>query len=263
MTKLLNIDSNAKTVKGQKRGYMTAVMYLAPFKAAGINVCPMAEMAGCSAACLNTAGRGGIAKGRATMAPYGVELPDNAIQAARIWRTRFYADDRAGFMNQLAKEIQAFIRKAERASLIPVVRLNGTSDIRWEIQDVTVNGQTIEGRTIFDLFPDVQFYDYTKIPNRFRRQLPANYALSLSYSGASERYAGLCEEAQATYDASLVMVARDAEAKERYLQQAKEAGREAVDGDEHDLRFLDGPGSIVVLKAKGAARKDTTGFVLD
>ena len=63
MKKLLNIDQNAKTVKGQVKGFLTAVLYLAPYKASGINVCPMAELAGCWKGCLNTAGRGGISKG--------------------------------------------------------------------------------------------------------------------------------------------------------------------------------------------------------
>jgi hypothetical protein len=251
--KLLNIDANAKTVKGQKRGYMTAVLYLSPWKSAGLNVCPMAEIAGCAAACLNTAGRGGIAKGSATMAPYGVKLPDNAIQRARIARTRFYAEDRIAFMAQLVKEIESFLRKAERKGLVPVVRLNGTSDIQWEVghparrlnpgaaklirrsnrATLKRHGAMLEQshESIFAAFPEVQFYDYTKIDKRLARTLPANYHLSLSYSEASARYA------------------------ERVMH--------AVDGDEHDLRFLDPRGSVVYLKAKGAARKDRTGFVLD
>ena len=120
MTKLLNIDANAKTVKGQKRGYMTAVLYLAPFKSAGVNVCPMAELAGCWRGCLNTAGRGGISKGSAKMNPHGIELPDNAIQNARIKRTRFYADDRDAFMLQLDKgKGQALLQQCGEAGRHP------------------------------------------------------------------------------------------------------------------------------------------------
>lgn len=258
-TKLLNIDANAKTIKGQKQGYMTAVMYLAPFKAAGINVCPMAELAGCWKGCLNTAGRGGIAKGNATMAPHGLELPDNPIQRARVRRTRFYAEDREAFMLQLHKEIAAFIRKAERKGLTPVVRLNGTSDIQWEV------GHPVgEHASIFAAFPDVQFYDYTKIPKRFGRELPGNYHLSLSYSEASDRYRDMCMAAFSAHNASLVVVLRDEKTKREAMDpETGDWWDHAVDGDEHDLRFLDPAGSIVYLKAKGAARRDTSGFVID
>lgn len=257
MTKLLNIDANAKTVKGQKRGYMTAVMYLAPFKSAGVNVCPMAEVAGCWEGCLNTAGRGGISKGSVKMNPHGIELPDNAIQRARIKRTRLWADDRESFWIQLRKEITAFVKKAERAGLTPCVRLNGTSDIQWERFTPYYPGGS--AHTIFEMFPDVQFYDYTKIVKRFRGELPNNYHLSLSYSEASEKYARTCREAHVMQEAPLVMVARNADVKARLME---EHGR-TVDGDETDLRFLDPASAVVVLKAKGSARSDASGFVLD
>lgn len=247
MTKLLNIDANAKTVKGQKQGYMTAVLYLAPFNASGYQVCPMAELAGCVAGCLNTAGRGGIAKGSAVL---DNGLPDNAIQRARISRTRFYAEDRAGFMAQLVKEIEAFIRKADKAGLVPVVRLNGTSDIRWERIPTATAG------SIFDTFPTVQFYDYTKVLNR--RQLPDNYHLSLSYSAASDRYLGMLQSALAeSPDLNPVVVFRTKELPATFM------GREVVSGDETDLRFTDRKGVVVGLYAKGRARKDTSGFVVD
>lgn len=259
--KLLNIDANAKTVKGQKKGFMTAVLYLAPYKAAGINVCPMAELAGCWKGCLNTAGRGGIAKGAATFETPAGSLPDNAIQRARIARTRFYAEDRDGFMIQLHREIAAFIRKAERKGLVPVVRLNGTSDIQWEKIRFAVG--EIEPQTIFDYFPAVQFYDYTKLPNRFGRPLPENYHLTLSHSGASERYQSMVRKAREEHGAPVVMVYRTKAMKAKSLGQLASIGANAVDGDETDLRFLDGDRALVGLYAKGAARKDTSGFVLD
>lgn len=258
--KLLNIDANAKTVKGQKVGFLTAVLYLAPFKMSGINVCPMAELAGCWRGCLNTAGRGGISKGSKKMRRNGLTVPDNAIQRCRIKRTRMYAKDREGFMVQLVKEIRAFLKKAERKGLTPAVRLNGTSDIRWENHPVTDGGQYFEN--IFDLFPDVQFYDYTKLPNRYNRALPDNYHLSLSYSNASERYADLCWDAHAK-GASLVMVYRTKTDIANAATWFDECRVRFVDGDANDLRFLDPDKCIVALKAKGTARKDKSGFVLD
>jgi hypothetical protein len=246
---LLNIDSNAKTVKGQARGFMTAILYLAPFKAAGLNVCPMAELAGCIAGCLNTAGHGGMAKAGATFAPFGLELPDNGVQKARINRTRFYAEDRDGFMAQLCGEIRKFLKRAARKGLTPVVRLNGTSDIRWEL----IPAEGLEN--VFAVFPDVQFYDYTKIPNRKVDGI-ANYHLSISYSEASARYAAIARESATRDGRNLVAVFRG-ELPATFL------GRPVINGDESDLRFLDPQGVVVGLKAKGAAKRDTSGFVID
>lgn len=250
--KLLNIDANAKTVKGQKRGYMTAVLYLAPFKASGYNVCPYAEIAGCYEGCLNTAGRGGIAKASATIDTPAGALPDNAIQRARIARTKLYFEDRGAFMSQLVKEIVAFKAKAKRKGLTPVVRLNGTSDIAWE------NVKAIGADTVFDLFPEVQFYDYTKVVKRTLKPQPSNYHLSLSYSGANDDYREQVQEAHLK-GVNIVIVTRTKEAKAQYIANSKCA----VDGDETDLRFTDPDGSQVYLYAKGRARHDESGFVID
>lgn len=259
--KLLNIDANAKTVKGQKAGFLTAVLYLAPFKMSGINVCPMAELAGCWKGCLNTAGRGGISKGsKRFRTPVGL-VPDNAIQRCRIKRTQLYANDRDAFMAQLVKEIKSFLGKAERKGLTPAIRLNGTSDIRWENQPVTIDGQYFDN--LMDAFSEVQFYDYTKLPNRFARSLPRNYHLALSFSNASERYADMCWDAHHKYGASLVMVYRTKTDIINANTWYEECRVRVVDGDANDLRFLDPAKCIVTLKAKGKARKDTSGFVLD
>lgn len=260
--KLLNIDQNAKTVKGQKVGFMTAILYLASYKSSGINVCPMAELAGCWKGCLGVAaGRGAISKGSKKMRRNGITLPDNAIQRCRIARTKMWANDRDNFWIQLRKEIDAFIKKAERKGLTPVVRLNGTSDIRWE--NFTPYYPGGYAHTIFEMYPDVQFYDYTKIPNRFRNELPSNYHLSLSFSNASERYADMCWDAHHRYNASLVMVYRTKNDIANARTWYDECRVKCVDGDANDLRFLDPAKCIVTLKAKGKASKDKSGFVLD
>ena len=262
MTKLLNIDANAKTVKGQKHGYMTAVLYLAPYKASGINVCPFAEKAGCWKTCLNTAGRGGMAKAGATFSANGITLPENAIQRARIWRTQFWANHRAEFLAQLVKEINAFVKKAERKGLTPVVRLNGTSDIQWEKVYMPNPHYTLTGggvrpmTTIFQLFSKIQFYDYTKIPKRLVTEQPSNYHLTLSYSEASDAYRMRCNNVIIRDGVNTVFVAKDKVTKQLFL----DAG--CADMDEHDLRFLDPDGTFGVLKAKGSARHEENGFVL-
>jgi hypothetical protein len=238
---LLNIDANAKTVKGQKKGYLTGVVYLAPYDVSGVNVCSMSKQAKCEDTCLFVQGRAGISKGsKVFTADNGKVYKDNAIIRARIARTKLFNTDREGFMVQLVKEIHALIRKGDREGLIPTVRLNGTSDIRWEII------RMLNGKTIFETFPQIQFYDYTKINNR--KHIPSNYHLTWSYSGVPS-YAALKPN-----DINWTVVFNGG-LPSTFL------GRKVVDGDENDLRFLDEKSIVVGLKAKGSAKQDTSGFV--
>ena len=250
--KLLNVDANAKTIKGQKRGYMTAVLYLSPGNLSGTELCAMSTLAGCRVACLSTAGRGGIAAGRAVFAaPNGDTLPDNAIQHARLARTALFNTDLPTFMAQLVREITAFVAKAKRAGLVPVVRLNGTSDIRWE--DIPVQGKA----NVFALFPRVMFYDYTKIPNRRHALAVKNYRLTFSYSH-EPAFAPIVARAVTTYGAGVNYAAVFA----GKTLPAHFLGREVINGDESDLRFLDKPGVVVGLIAKGKARRNPGTFVV-
>jgi len=245
--KLLNIDANPKTVKGQKQGYMTAVLYLAPWKLSGFQVCAMAELAGCIFDCLNTAGRGGMARNDAeTLTIDGHTIKLNAIQKARIARTRLFMLERDVFMGRLVHEIHAALRKADKLGLTLVVRLDGTSDIRWE---------DIEwcGKTIFEWFPDIQFYDYTKIPNRNVRHIP-NYHLTYSFSARPE-FRKYVDRAIQHYgqDINLAVVFKG-KLPDTFM------GRTVINGDESDLRFLDDKGVVVGLTAKGRARTSNSGF---
>ena len=233
---LLSIDTNPKTVKGQKFGFLTGVLYLAPSDLSGYQVCPMAETAKCADACLNSAGRGAF----------------NSVQSARIAKTKRFHETRFAFLVDLAWSIKALVRKADRMGLVPLVRLNGTSDIRWE------NIPFGEHANMMAAFPDVQFYDYTKIANR--RGIPENYDLTFSYSGAAD-YAKFVEKA---LDAGMRVAAvwRKRENIPAVYQFAGKA-YEVIPGDDSDLRHLEPKGKFVALYAKGKARKDTTGFVLD
>ena len=148
---------NPKTIKGQKKGYLTWILHLAPYTLSGKNVCPKATP-GCIAACLNLAGRGGMFKEGA---------PINSIQKARIRKTRAFWADRDAFMLELAADIQRAINYTEKKGMIPVFRLNGTSDLSWEKYTV---GET--DANIFELFGDTQFYDYTAVLGR--KNIPAN-----------------------------------------------------------------------------------------
>jgi hypothetical protein len=242
---------NPKIEKGAARGYLTSILHLAPSRLSGFNTCPMAT-AGCAAGCLNTAGRGGMfRKGETT----------NAIQTARIRKTLAFFNDRTAFMNKLVKEITAAIRKAEKNNLVPVFRLNGTSDIRWETVPVTRDG--VEYANIMLAFSNVQFYDYTKIANR--RDLPANYHLTFSLAESND------DDAVRALNNGMNVAAVFRTMPTTFTLRTKD-GRHSVtttviDGDSTDLRFLDGDsetqslGVIVGLKAKGRAKKDATGFV--
>tara|TARA_Y100000389_G_C17134671_1_gene351937 strand:- start:104 stop:496 length:393 start_codon:yes stop_codon:yes gene_type:complete len=127
------------------------------------------------------------------------------------------------------------------------VRLNGTTDIRWELIK-------IEGKNIFELFPNVQFYDYTKISNRKVADYP-NYHLTWSYSNANPEYAKLLDKI-IEGGMNVAVVFRSEYKKSLWCTYP------VVDGDKDDLRFLDPKGRhIVALYAKGRAKKDTSGFV--
>ena len=235
--KLLNIDANPKTVKGQKKGYLTGILYLAPADLSGYNVCPMSTE-GCRAACLNTAGRGAT----------------NSVQKARINKTQYFYFERKKFLSQLVQEIHSLKVKAKKVGLIPVVRLNGTSDIVWEA--IWIQGDL----NIFEMFPEVQFYDYTKRYNR--KNIPANYHLTFSLAEDNDKHA---------YEAfkngmNVAAVFRDKETVSYFEHFGFPLGENNVpvfNGDESDLRFLDPKNHIVALYAKGRAKKDTTGFVKD
>lgn len=142
------------------------------------------------------------------------------------------------------------VLKAEKLGLTPVIRLNGTSDIDW-------NNEYYGGKTIFEIFKQVQFYDYTKRPNIIRKsQFIKNYHVSASYSGSNNNYSNLIESASRKYGVNLVVVFSGA-LPEFYK------GLPVVNGDLSDLRFLDDKRVIVGLKAKGKAKQDKSGFVID
>lgn len=229
---LLSCGSNAKTVKGDGKDYLTAIMYLTPWKSAGINVCPMAEQAKCIEGCLNTAGRGQM----------------SSVQIGRARKTQWFATDRAGFMEQLHKDIASFVKHCAKHGVTPCVRLNGTSDIRWEL--IPVNGH----KNIMVAFPGVIFYDYTKIANR--KGIPSNYHLTWSYSAANPKYAEQERFAKANGMNIAVVFRRKGGIPAVFL------GLPTIDGDRDDMRFLDPKGVVVALYAKGKAKADTTRFVV-
>lgn len=256
---LIRSGNNAKTVKGDGE-FETAIMYLAPFTLAGTNVCPMAEQAGCVAGCLNTAGRGAYSN----------------VQLARIAKTKRYLKSRTDFMAELVADLEGFVRYCQRKGVKPAVRLNGTSDIQWEVAHYASRGDA--RGSVFELFPEVQFYDYTKVYKRVYRALPSNYSLVLSYSEANQAYADKVIAAALDTGANVAVVYRNKATRDALVSPALEGrggviqnslcgtseslSREVFNGDDTDLRFLDPTGVIVGLYAKGRAKTDTSGFVV-
>jgi hypothetical protein len=191
----------------------------------GKQVCPH-RSAGCELACLNSAGRGAF----------------STVQAARLKKTLSFFKDKSAFIADIKKDITALIKKAKKKGMLPCVRLNGTSDIPWHNMD------------IMQKFPEVPFYDYT--PNRARMldyldgKLPSNYSLTFSRKEDNE---GACEE---------IMERGGNVAAVFKTMPTTLKGAPCFDGDQSDLRFLDPKGSVIALKAKGKAKKDTSGFVI-
>ena len=222
--KLLTTE-NAKTVKGESLGYLTGILYLAPARESGVrNVCPYATEE-CRAACLFTAGRGNF----------------ESVRQARIRKTVWLHKDRKGFLKQLRLDIGELERKASKLGLTPAIRLNGTSDLA----DLAA--------TIAAEFPQIQFYDYTKIPAPWKR-VRANYHVTFSYSGHN-----MLEALEALEHGVNVAVVFDT--KRGMPLPATWNGYRVVDGDVSDLRFRDESGVVVGLRAKGRARRMPSAFV--
>ena len=220
MFKLLS-TANPKIQKGTAKGYLSFILHLAPADLSGNEVCPK-RTKGCTDACLNTAGRGGMfKKGENT----------NMIQKARIRKTEYFFADRAGFLADLTTDIMKAVNYARRKGLKPVFRLNGTSDLSWEKYG------------IIDMFPTIQFYDYTKVLGRKTAHLP-NYHLTFSAADGND-----ADVQRALAQGMNVTVVYDRIPEGVYS------------ADEDDLRFLDPRVGIIGLKAKGRAKKDTSGFV--
>lgn len=237
--KLLGLDTNAKTIKGERYGIKTAILYLMPAMGSGVNLCAMAAIAKCDGPCLFTAGRGAMSN----------------VMLSRLRKTLYFNQYRAEFMAQLSREIATYERKAKREGFKLVVRLNGTSDIRFENIALPLNDKP----NIFELHPNVQFYDYTKLANR--KNVPANYDLTFSYSGVPA-YAPYVAKAVANGE-RIAVVFRNRAIVEAMLANGETfLGLPLVDGDDSDIRHLDPRGAIVALYAKGKARKDQSGFVV-
>lgn len=222
-------EASAKTVKGEKIGYLTAICYLVPDE----KLCPFAKLAGCFEPCLKTAGRGAF----------------NSVQAARAAKTRFFYENQRAFMLSLCADIWSHARRAEKLGLIPLVRPNGTSDIPFE-------NIRIDGKTVFQMFADVQFYDYTKHPSRkLDGKTAGNYDLTYSFSALTPKTISIKGLSNAANQRAAVVFLNRADIPQSFR------GWKVVDGDNSDVRHIEPQEVVVALYAKGKAKADNSGFV--
>lgn len=254
---LLSVGSDSKTIKGEKLGYKTGVLYLAPAWTSKvetkngklINVCTHASYE-CMNFCLAFAGRAGIFK---------------TIQIARQRKTALLFSDRQTFLSQLSSDVSKVVNWCNRNGYIPAFRFNGTSDIGF--QDMA--------RDILNSNPDVMFYDYTKVNSRYERflsgKLPVNYHLTFSRSEDNhDDCLEYLENGQNGLYQKPVGVAVVFDIKPGHDLPETYHGFPVIDGDKSDLRFLDTetgyPAYIVGLrakgKAKGKAQPNEYGFVV-
>lgn len=227
---LLSVSSDAKTIKGQKYGYLTGILYLAPASLSGKNLCP-GSTAGCRASCLNYSGR-------------SVAFPK--IHQARLRKSKLYNENKDEFARQLFSDVWRLENEAKERGFKATLRLNGTSDIDF-------SNLRINGKNIFETFPNIQFYDYTKVFTRVLNNKQKNYHLTFSLSEKNENYAKILSEAG--HNVAVVFKTD----KNNPLPK-KFWNKEVICGDDSDVRFLDKRGVIVGLRAKYKAKKDKTGF---
>lgn len=230
---LSKASTNFKTAKSEKSGkYLGSILYLTPETQSGLaNLCPWASP-GCRKSCLYTAGRGTFA----------------SVNAGRLRKTKLFVQNRALFFSTLYRDLVSLERRARALGKIPFVRLNGTSDIRWEAF------KPYDGKTVFEAFPGIQFYDYTKDIEKALENTRPNYHLTFS---RSECNPGAVVQALNS-GINVAVVFRTKALPKTYM------GRKVLNGDKTDLRFEEkNQGAIIGLVAKGRARRDTQGFVVD
>jgi hypothetical protein len=230
---LLGYDSDPKTMKSNaiSNEYATVIQYLAPHRiGGGETVCPDATR-DCTKLCLHSAGNPAHFRGK---------------NKARLNRKRLFQQDRSLYLELLQQELREHVVRAQHIGRKLAVRLNGTSDIPWEL----LHPQ------LFSSFLDVTFYDYTKTSSRMLSSLPENYHLTFS---RSERNESTCLDllARGCRVACVFSTARTKTLPSQYL------GYPIVDQDTDDLTFLRQGGQWLGLRAKGLARRGSSGFVVE
>lgn len=231
------VNISSKLTKNGKVGQFTYGVYLAPASTSGYNVC-LNSTPECRLGCLATSGRAAI----------DIFSGVTRISDARIKKTKLFHEDQTFFMDWLVAEIKAYKAKAVKLGLYFSVRLNCTSDIDW----ATVKHN---GLNIFEIYPDVQFYDYTKQLTKLFNPI-ANYQLTLSYTGYKpELYKSMLK--QGNNIAVVFNVKHETDLPKTFM------GFPVVNGDLTDYRVADAKGVVVGLKWKRIADRNAEKQILN
>jgi hypothetical protein len=215
----------------------TYSFYLASANTSGYNVCSHSTPE-CRLGCLVTSGHAGME----------ITAGGTRIKNSRIKKTRLFYEEPEYFINWMIAEIKMYQRKAIKDGFYFSVRLNATSDIDW--QNVQISGQTI-----FEMFPEIQFYDYTKNHNKFNNK-PSNYHLTYSYTGRNWH---LCEALlKRGENIAVVFKAKNETELPKYLM-----GYPVINGDLTDYRIADAKGIVVGLKFKHIANREAEKKILN
>ena len=252
---ILSVEADPKTVKSLLDGILTGIFYGTPANGSGEwNDCPFASL-GCAMACLNHSGHGGIGLDTALL---------NRVQIARLKRSAFFHTQRSEFWKMLIRDINKLAKRAKKLGLAPAVRLNGTTDTKWESQPVVIDGVKIAGN-IMELFPDVMFYDYTAWPymKRPNESLPGNYHLTFSRKENNED-----QISQNIANGRNVTVVVDIKSTDKTTPLPTAwRGIPTYSADKSDYRPFDPTGRILILRYKAAkstsmAAAVASGFVV-
>lgn len=245
----------AKPAEEGGRPIVAALIYLSPANFSGYEVCG-GRTKGCTAACLAFAGHGGMGVTRD-----GTTITKtNACQTCRLRRTLTLFEKQSLFMQLLSRDIEKLVRDAAKVDGIPAFRPNGTSDLDWTTIPCPRNG--VMFANMFAAFPEVRFWDYTKVAKRMfaflAGELPANYTLIFSRAETMASKITAMQVLQSGGNVAAVFATK----KGRALP-TEWNGHTVLDADVHDFRFLDprsAKGFVMGLRAKGDAKGDTSGF---
>jgi hypothetical protein len=229
--KLLDTSKTLGNPKVRKSGIANAVRMATLTMHPDNIVCAGAKAAGCMKDCLKESGLGGV-------------YP--SINKARQARTDYWHNSKITFLDQLCRELRNFSKLCAKQGVQGVVRLNVMSDISWEEYDVPQS------------FPELQFYDYTKKARRFHGQRqPDNYRLMFSYSGAKHYQSQVQSFLKSYSDAPMAVVFRNKNFPSTFM------GRPVINGDDSDWVNVNNRGVVVGLVAKGPAKTNANGFVVE
>jgi hypothetical protein len=230
-TYLGGTTKSVKHRKAKKYGVMTYSLYLAPAKTSGYEVCP-GRTKECTELCLNESGMNTMVR----------DDKGEMINDCRIAKTKLFFEHREFFMKWMIFEINSGITKAKKIGFDFSIRINNTSDISPE--EFQLNGVNL-----LEMYPQIQFYDYTKVANRIElmNKYP-NYDITFSYTGynLTECQKMLLNKIRVAVVFKLV--------PETFM------GYKVVDGDKYDMRYKDNETVIIGLKYKRVRTKLNTNF---